>query len=56
MSLFKTNATKNYSKPTRVKKNLHGGSKKQRKPKIENQLEDKIIRATGDGIIRKLRY
>ena len=54
MSLFKTNITKNYSKPTGVN-NVYGGWKKLRKPKIEKQLEDKIIREIEDRIIRYIK-
>ena len=43
MSLFKTNTTKDYSKLTRVK-NVYGGGKKSRKPKIQNQSEDKMMK------------
>ena len=34
MSLFKTNTTESFGKPTLVK-NLYGGRKKPRKPKIK---------------------
>ena len=42
MSLFKTNTTKDYSKPTRFK-NAYRGRKKPRKQKIKKQ-EDRIIK------------
>ena len=50
MSLFKTNTTKNYSKPTLVNK-VHVGSKKprmQKKKKI-------IIRAIKDTALRDIK-
>ena len=43
MSLFKTNTTEDFSKPTSVN-NVYGGVKKQRKPKIKKQLEENIIK------------
>ena len=38
MSLFKTNAIKDYSKPMNTN-NVYGGGKKPRKPKIRNKLK-----------------
>ena len=48
MSLFKTNITYNYSKPTRVK-NVDGVRKKSRK-----QSEDKITEESEDKIVRDI--
>ena len=42
MSLFKTSTENAYSKPTPVK-NVHGGRKKPRKPKIQKQSEFNIV-------------
>ena len=44
LGLFKTNATKDYIKPKRVKNVYHGG-KKPRKLKIKKQSEDNIIKS-----------
>ena len=49
MSLFKTNTTKNYSKPTLVNK-VHVGSKKPRM-----QKKKKIIRAIKDTALRDIK-
>ena len=49
MSLFKTNTTKNYSKPKDAN-NVYG-CWKPRKWKIKKQSEDKIIKAIEDRII-----
>ena len=42
-SLFKTNITKEHSKPTRVN-NVYRGGNKLRKPKLKKQSKDSIIR------------
>ena len=49
LSLFKTNTTKKYSKPTPAN-NVYRGRKKPRK-----QSEDKIIKAINNKIIRDLK-
>ena len=43
MSLFKTNTTKNYSKPT-CANNVNGVQKKQSEKKIIKAIMDRIIR------------
>ena len=52
MSLFKTNLTKDYSKPTRVK-NVYGGIKIPRKLKIKKQSEDNVITDVRKLILEK---
>ena len=42
-SLFKTNITKEHSKPTSVN-NVYRGGNKLRKPKLKKQSKDSIIR------------
>ena len=54
MNIFKTNRTKNYREPTSVII-AHGGWKNLRKPKIKKQLEDKILKATKERIIRDIK-
>ena len=54
MSLFKTNTTKNYSKPARVN-NVYGGQKKLRKPTIKKQSDDKIIKAIKGRLITDIK-
>ena len=54
MSLFKTNTTKNYSKPARVN-NVYGGRKKLRKPTIKKQSDDKIIKAIKGRLITDIK-
>ena len=49
MSLSKSNATKNYSKPTRIN-NVHGDRKKLRK-----KSKDKIIKGIENRIIKAIR-
>ena len=41
MTIFKTNTTKDYSKPTRVK-NVYGGGRKSRKANMQKHYEDNI--------------
>ena len=43
ISLFKTDKTKNYSKPTRVN-NVYGGEKSKKNTKTKKQLDDNIIK------------
>ena len=44
MSLFKINATKSYTKLTRIS-NVYGGGNKLRKPKMKKQSVDSIVKA-----------
>ena len=46
MSIFKTNITKGFSKPSNVK-NMFGYEKKTRKLEIQKQSEDKITNEQG---------
>ena len=43
MRLFKTNKTKDYSKPTHIR-NVYGGGKNPRKLKKQKQSEENIIK------------
>ena len=52
VSLFKTNLTKDYSKPTRIK-NVYGGGKIPTKLKIKKQSEDNIITDVRKLILEK---
>ena len=44
MSLFKTNATKSYTKLTRIS-NVYGGGNKLKKAKMKKQSADSIVKA-----------
>ena len=52
--IIKSNATENYRKPTRVD-NMSGDRRQPRKPKIKKQLDDNIIKASKDRIIRDIK-
>ena len=54
LSLFKTNITKSYSKPTRAR-NVYGGQRKPRKTKIKKQSEDKTIKTIEGRISRNIK-